>query len=248
MAAPVPVLDLILVLFLALALVAPRALADPVTAPSVARAEAQAVISSILPGTVAALPLHPGDAFAAGDALLWLDCALPEAEAAALRAEHEAARLRAATLADLLSRGGAGRLEVAAAKALAAAARARLDSALIRLRSCAITAPFDGRIVEYAVNPFEYVAPAQPVVSIVSSGQPVLDIIAPETWLHWIAPGHRGRVQFNAVPGALEVTITGIAPIVDPVSQTVKLSARFHGAPDRILPGMTGRVRFDPGS
>jgi len=233
--------------FVALWLTAATAVAQPFTAPAVARAEAEATVSSVIAGTIEALPFDEGNEFLAGDALARLDCSLYEAEAASFRAEHEAALTRSRALDQLLARGGAGRAEVETARAMAAAASAKVDSAEVRLRGCTISAPFDGRIAEYEVNSFEYVEPSQPLFSIVSSGKPDLEIIAPDNWLRWIAPGKSGQVQFEALAGTFDIVVTSVSPVVDPVSQTVKLSAAFKTEADGVLPGMSGRVQFEEG-
>ncbi len=221
------------------------AFAEPATAPSVARAEAQATLASTIAGTIEDLPFAEGSEFAKGDVLARFNCELYSAEAKALRAELQAAESRSSALEQLLERGAAGRAEVQATKALALAATANLETAEVRMKGCTITAPFDGKIIEYTANAFEYVQPSQPLVSVVSFGKPELEIIAPDTWLLWIAKGTTGQVQFEAAVGTFDIVITGIAPIVDPVSQTVKLLAAFQGDASAVLPGMSGLVRFE---
>lgn len=233
--------------FTAAMLAAQSAVAQPLEAPAVARAAAEAVISSVNAGTVETLTVDEGGEFRQGDVLARLDCALHEAELASLRAEHDAALIRSRALDQLLARGSAGHAEVAAAKAIAVAAGAKANKAEVMVRGCTILAPFDGRIAEYSVNAFEYVETSQPVLSIVSSGKPDLEIIAPDTWLSWIVPGQAGKVQFEAMAGTFDIVVTGIAPVVDPVSQTVKLSAGFDSAAGGVLPGMSGRARFETG-
>jgi len=219
--------------------------AQQVKAPSVARASAEATLSSSIAGTVEALPFKEGAAFRAGDVLVLLDCALLEAEVAVTRAEQMAAQSRRKAIEMLFARGGTGRAEVEAAEASSKAAEAKAEIAAVRVKGCTISAPFDGRVLEYAVNPHEHVEPAAPVMLIVSSGKPELEIIAPDTWLRWVAPGMTGQVQFEAALGTHDVVLAGIAPVVDPVSRTVKLSARFESKADGVLPGMSGLVIFE---
>jgi len=221
------------------------AVAESVTAPSIARANAEATLSSVIAGTIVALPIDEGGDFREGDILARLNCELQEAEAAALSAEQEAAQSRSIALERLFKRGGAGRTEVEVAKSMTTAATAKLKSAEVRLKGCVITAPFDGKLSNYAVNTFEYVEPSNPLFSIVSSGKPDVEIIAPDTWLRWIAPGMVGQVELEAAVSTFDIVVTSIAPVVDPVSRTVKLSAAFQGNANGVLPGMTGRVKFE---
>ncbi|MCV6594923.1 MAG: efflux RND transporter periplasmic adaptor subunit [Silicimonas sp.] len=215
------------------------------TAPAVVRAEAEATLSAALSGVIAKRPFEEGAAFAAGDVLIALDCAIPEAEAQAALAGQNSAEAQYQALAALAERGGTGRTEVAIAKADAAAARARARAAELRLAGCTVIAPFDGYVSEYAVNRHEYVQASEPLVSVLSSARPEIDVIAPADWLRWIKPGSTGRLRLDATGRDYAVTVTGIGASVDPVSRTVKLTAGLTEAAPDILPGMSGLVGFD---
>lgn len=219
--------------------------AQDTTAPSVVRAKAEATISSVLSGTLEILPFDEGDQFSQGDILVKLDCAIQQAEAEAARADAEAARSTYTSRKALFARGGIGRSEVEISKASAAAADARTRGAEARLRGCEITAPFEGRISERLVNTFEYVQPSQPLFSIVSSGRPDVEIIAPAIWLRWMEIGQPGRLRLDAVEGTYNVKVTGLGSTVDPVSRTIKMSAAFEEDVPDILPGMSGLVSFE---
>ena len=43
---------------------------------------------------------------------------------------------------------------------------------------------------------------------------------------------------------SLNAEVAEIAPVVDPVSQTIKVIGRFTGDFESVLPGMSGPVRF----
>lgn len=143
------------------------------------------------------------------------------------------------------SRGGLGRVQVDVAKAHAAAARARQRLAEAIVLGCEIKAPFGGRIVEIAVNEFEYVEPSQPLLSIVSTERPEVEISAPSVWLRQIEVGSTGHVRFDEATHSFPIQITGIGATVDPVSATIKLTAAFKGSVEGILPGMSGRASFE---
>ncbi|MDQ2095167.1 efflux RND transporter periplasmic adaptor subunit [Rhodalgimonas zhirmunskyi] len=221
------------------------AFAETVGAPAVVRAEATAIISSVVSGRINELPYEEGAEFKEGDVLARIDCAVLDAETEALRAEKDAAFSRSNSLQRLLRSGGIGKAEVEAAEAMSLAAEAKLTAAKITLKGCVIEAPFDGKLSEYSVNRYEFVEQSKPMFSIVSSGKPELEIIAPDTWLRWIAVGKTGQIQLDAAVGTYEISVTGVAPVVDPVSRTVKLSAVFTGNASGILPGMSGRVLFE---
>lgn len=220
--------------------------AQEFSAPSVVRAQDEATLSSVISGTINALPFEEGAAFRAGEVLVDLDCAIYKSEAAAARAESTGARAVVSSREALFARGGTGRLEVDMAKAEAAAAAARAQSADLRVDACKIHAPYDGRVAEHVVSAFEYVEPGQPVLSIVSTGTPDLEIVAPADWLRWVEPGTSGRLRLEARREEFNVTIETLGPIVDPVSRTVKLTAAFDGDAGGVLPGLSGLVTLQP--
>lgn len=215
------------------------------SAPSVVRAKAKAEFSSSLTGTIESLPFKEGRAFLKGDILATLDCDVQRAQADAAAADYEAARADFDAREALLVRGGVGRVQVDVAKAQAAAARARKRLAEAVVEGCAIKAPFDGRIVEISVNEFEYVEPSQPLLSIVSTERPEVEISAPSVWLRQIEVGSTGNVRFDETADSFPIQITGIGATVDPVSATIKLTAVFKGSVHGILPGMSGQASFE---
>lgn len=214
-------------------------------APSVVRAKAKAEFSSSLTGTIVALPFKEGSAFSKGDVLATLDCAVQRAQAEAAAADYQAARADFDAREALLARGGLGRVQVDVAKAQAAAARARQRLAEAVVEGCEIKAPFDGRIVEVSVNEFEYVEPSQPLLSIVSTERPEVEISAPSVWLRRIEVGSTGTVRFDEAADSFQIQITGIGATVDPISATIRLTAAFKGSVNGILPGMSGRASFE---
>ena len=215
------------------------------SAPSVVRAKAKAKFSSSLTGTIKLLPFKEGDEFAQGAILTRLDCATQIAQLQAATADHQAAQADLTARKALHGRGGLGKVQVDVAEAQTVAARARQTLAEAVVDGCEIKAPFDGRIVEILVNEFEYVDPSQSLLSIVSTERPEVEISAPSVWLRKIDVGSVGEVRFEEVETSFAIRIVTIGATVDPVSATIKLTAAFQGDVQGILPGMSGRARFE---
>jgi RND family efflux transporter MFP subunit len=220
-------------------------MAQDFTAPSIVRAKDFATLSTLISGTIEALPFDEGETFAKGDVLFQVDCGLFRSQADAATAESLGAVARVTSQEALLARGGIGRVEVEVARADAAAALARVRSADLRVEYCEVRAPYNGVIAEHAVSEFEYVEPGQPVLSIISSGTPDLEIIAPSEWLGWVTVGTGGRVQLESTRAEVGVIVETLGPVVDPVSRTVKMTARFDADVTGILPGMSGLVTLE---
>ncbi len=218
---------------------------ESMAAPSVVRAESEALLSSQISGRIVALPFKEGDGFRAGEVLVDIDCAILDFEATAAAAESLGKAAVAQSREALFARGGGSQLDVRAAQAEATAAAARADAAKQRVQYCRITAPYDGRIVEKTVNVHELVEPGKPLLAIVSTGKPDLEIIAPAEWLAWVRPGVAGTLTLEATRKVLSVEVRAIAPAVDPVSRTVTLSAILLGEVNGVLPGMSGIVALE---
>ena len=219
--------------------------AQDLVAPSVVRADQEAVLSSLIVGQIAELPFDEGDAFRSGQMLVEIDCAVLASQAQAALAESAGKTAFADARDALLARGGTGQLDVDAARADALAALARAKAAKQRVGYCRIDAPYDGRVVERLVSRYEFVEPGKPLLSIVSTGRPDLEIIAPADWLQWVRSGTSGLLMLEATGKEVGVSVRGIGPTVDPVSRTIVLSADLVGDVAGILPGMSGLVRLE---
>jgi len=214
-------------------------------APAVVKAEKEAILSSLVSGVIAVFHFNEGEAFRIGDTLVDLDCRLYDFEADVAGARRKRAFADLSAHEKLFERGGVGALEVAAIKAEADAADAQAKAAALRVDYCTIRAPFDGRITEHVANEFEYMETGQPVLKIVSSGAPDLEIIIPAAWLAWIELGTRGRLKLEASARELPISITSIAPTIDPVSRTMRIAAKIDADAKQVLPGMSGLVTLE---
>lgn len=214
-------------------------------APAVVRAKAEASFSSSLAGTIRDLPFDEGAHFKAGDVLVIFGCEIQKAEAEAATADYQAAQAEYNAGQALLSRGGTGKVQVAVLEARANAAQARQKLATAVTDQCEITAPYEGQIVEITVNEFEYVQPYQPLLNIISSDTPELEISAPAAWLQWIEFGSIGSFSLNEKEEIYKIRISTVGAAVDPISDTIKLTAEFTSDVASILPGMSGLAAFE---
>jgi RND family efflux transporter MFP subunit len=209
-------------------------------APAIIRADAEALFSSSLSATVEELPFESGQEFEQGDILVKLDCAVQRAQADAAAADHQAATAEFASAAALLDRGGTSRVRVTVLEAQAAAADARKNVAQAVVDGCVIKAPFDGRIVETVVNEFEYIAVGEPILSIVSTTRPFVEINAPSAWLKFVDIGSSGVFESMEQEESYSAVVSSVGATVDPVSSTVVLKARFEDPEIAVLPGISG--------
>ncbi|MEG0879744.1 MAG: efflux RND transporter periplasmic adaptor subunit [Janthinobacterium sp.] len=192
------------------------------------------------------LPLPEGAAFKQGQLLVQFDCVLQQAQLA----KAEAARMAAETnwhgnqkLADLNSVGKV-ELDISRAEALKAQAEVAANRAL--LGKCQVVAPFAGRIAEQKAREQQYVQPGQALLEILDDSTLVLEFIIPSRWMSWVRNGTPFQVSIDETGKTYPAKVQRIGARVDPVSQSVKLSAVIDGRFGELIAGMSGKVLMQP--
>ena len=212
----------------------------------VARDEVE--VSSEISAKIASMPFRDGDAFRAGQMLVSLDCSLYAAQLHKAQAESDAA-VQLKRVDDRLSQlHSIGQLDVeqAAAKAKASAAEVAYMQATVR--KCGIAAPFDGRVVKRTASAQQFAQPGKALMTIVDTGHLELKMIVPSKWLAWLKPGHPLTVKVDEVGKVYPATVARIGARVDPVTQTIDVTAALSGRVPELLPGMSGWASFPDAS
>jgi RND family efflux transporter MFP subunit len=208
----------------------------------VARDEVE--VSSEISAKIASMPFRDGDAFRAGQTLVSLDCSLYAAQLHKAQAESDAA-VELKRVNDRLSQlHSIGQIDVeqAAAKAKASAAEVAYMQATVR--KCAIAAPFDGRVVKRSASAQQFAQPGKALMTIVDTSHLELKMIVPSKWLAWLKPGHPLTVKVDEVGKVYPATVARIGARVDPVTQTIDVTAALSGHASELLPGMSGWASF----
>ncbi len=207
----------------------------------------EVVISSELSAKIASLPLREGDAFRAGQKLVGFDCTLFQAQLAKAQATRDAARENLGTTRRLAELNSIGTLEVQQSEARAKETEAEVNYMQATVSRCSITAPFTGRIAKRMVASHQYVTPGTPLLGLIDSSELELQLIVPSRWLAWLKPGARFSVQVDELGRSVEARVSRIGARIDPVSQSVGLSATVDGNAAGLLPGMSGWASFPAG-
>ena len=71
-----------------------------------------------------------------------------------------------------------------------------------------------------------------------------LKLIVPSAWLSWLRAGTALRVHIEDLKADYSANIVRLGARVDPVSQTLEVSARIKGSHPELLPGMSGWAHF----
>ncbi len=201
-------------------------------------------LSSRLQATIEQIGPETGEAFKAGDTLVQFDCTSFVADRQRVEAEAEAATASLAVKRELAKNGAASRLQVQLAEAELKRTRAQVDVASKQVTDCGIRAPYDGRVVERIANAHETVGFRDPLIEIVSDKAVELRVYIPSYALRTIRIGSHLDVTLDETGEDLPARVIAIGARIDSVSQLVELRAAFAGETARLIPGMSGNVRF----
>jgi membrane fusion protein, multidrug efflux system len=204
------------------------------------------VLSAEMPGRVERIPLEDGDRFEQGQRLLEFDCSLQDAQLAKARAQLRGAENTLEGQRRLAKLNAVGLVELRNSEAEALKAKADVTYLQVMLGRCRIDAPYDGRVIRYAVREHQTVQANQELVEIIDDGLLSLDFIVPSSWLSWLTPGYRFEVRIEDTNTGYPVRLLRTAARVDPISQTVRALAEVDGSFPELLPGMSGTVVLRP--
>jgi membrane fusion protein, multidrug efflux system len=217
--------------------------AEEYKARAVINAWDRAVLSGELAARITSLPKRPGESFKRGELLVGLDCALYEAQASKVAAEHTAAKVKLDNARQLNELRSIGSLDVALAQSEYAQTQAELNIARINTRRCQIKAPYDGKVVTVLVNQHENIRQQQELIEIVADQRLEAEVVVPATWLSWLRPSAPLMLQIDETGAKVEATIAAISPAIDPVSQTLLLRAELTPSA-ALMPGMSATAYF----
>ena len=192
------------------------------------------------------LPVAEGARFNAGEVLIAFDCSLQQAQFQKARASLGAAEKTAVANRRLAELNSVGQLELDVSEAEVAKARAEVAANTAVLSKCSVAAPFAGRVAEQKVREQQYAQPGQALLEILDDSALELEFIVPSKWLTWLKPNQRFLVAIDETGKQYPAKVQRIGARVDPVSQSVKLSAVIDGRFGELIAGMSGKVVMAP--
>ena len=192
------------------------------------------------------LTVPEGGRFKAGEVLVRFDCSLQQAQLDKSRAALKAAEQTWQANKRLAELNSVGKLELNVSEAEAAKARAEVASNNTQLSKCVIAAPFAGRVAEQKAREQQFVQAGQPLLDILDDSALELEFIVPSKWLAWVRLGTGFQVIIDETGKNYPAKVQRMGARVDPVSQSVKLSAEIDGKFPELIAGMSGRVLMSP--
>lgn len=206
----------------------------------------RAVLAAEMAGRILGLPFNVGDSFKKNDLLVTFDCRLLEFNLIKAQKDEEGARRKWESVSQLAKMASTGRLNVDLAYVEYKKAEAEHNSAKTLVDRCFIKAPYDGRVIRHAVQPFENVTVGQPIIEIVGSQVIEVESAVPASTAISIKVGR--KFIFKSDQGDVTVFghIVGVAPVIDPVSQLVAIRGIIDDKDFPMVIGITGALELSP--
>jgi len=195
-------------------------------------------IAAEIGAKISRISVVEGGAFRAGQVLVSFDCSLQQAQLQKAKAVLGAAERTYGANKRLDELRSVGKVELEAS--------AEVAGNNVLLSKCAVAAPFAGRVAEQKVREQQYVQPGQALLEILDDSVLELEFLVPSRWLAWVKPGHAFQVRIDETGKTYPARVQRIGARVDPVSQSVKLSAMIAGRFPELIAGMSGRVELAP--
>ena len=209
----------------------------------------KAIISSEISGKIKSIPFKSGDAFKKGDLLVDFDCSFYRADMASADAAYKSKQKVYENNKQLLALNAISDIDVDISKSEVEMARAERTMRTIKVNQCKIKAPYNGRVIEVAVNEHETVPADREILSILNDNDLEIELIVPSNWLNWLKTGESFAFQVDETGQTLDAKVNKIGAVVDPVSQTIKLIGKFKDKQlDGVLSGMSGTALFKQGN
>lgn len=208
----------------------------------------ETTLSSQMAGRIKRIGIGLGDHVNSGARLMEFDCSEQQAQLDSAQAEYRAARETHLARLRLQALGAAGELEVTVAAAAADKARSQQAVRESQLAYCKVDAPFGGNVARLRVKPSESVQVGQPLVDLVNPASLKAQMFVPASWIAWLRPGMPLTLAVRETGQEFRARVAKINSRVDGVSQQLEVEARIEKGGGRLLPGMVGQARFQPGA
>ena len=204
----------------------------------------KATLSSQIAARITGMPFRPGDKFKQGDLLVNFDCAFYQADLASAEATYNSKKKIFENNKQMLALNAMSEIDVSISESDVEIAQAERRMRAIRVEQCKIRAPYSGRVIEVLANEHETVPADKEILSVLNDQELEIELIVPSNWLNWLETGQVFSFHVDETGREFNASISKIGAVVDPVSQTVKLTGSFERDSNQVLAGMSGSARF----
>ena len=201
-------------------------------------------IAAEIPAKINSLPIPEGGAFKAGETLVSFDCSIQHSQFQKAQAELDSAEQTFKSNQRLSELNSVGLLELELSRSALAKAKAELSGTKAVIDKCAVSAPFAGRIAEQKVREQQFAQLGQPLLDILDDSVLELEFLLPSSWLKGLRIGSNFQILIDETRKTYPAKLIRIGARVDPVSQSIKVTAAINGKFTELMAGMSGRVQI----
>jgi RND family efflux transporter MFP subunit len=201
-------------------------------------------LSAEIGAVVQRIWVQEGQRFEVGTPLIQLDCGLHDAQRAKSMAELAGAERSLQANQRLAELNAAGLMELDLAKNAVEKSQADLRISDTQLSKCEIKAPFAGIVAEQRIREQQYVQPGTPLVDVLDDSGYEIEFLAPSSWLNRMKTGTLVQIDIDEVQRKGVARVSRISPRIDPVSQSIKVTAKLEGPIADLKAGMSGRLQM----
>lgn len=219
--------------------------------PGAVEATQSANLTFRVPGELIELSTRPGQAINAGEVIAKVDPTDYALNVAQTQARAELAKAQFSRAARLLTDGIVSQADYEQAQAEQQMAIASLNTAKANLSYTELRAPFSGVVAALHVEPFENIAPQQPIVTLQTDSLIDVVIQVPERLFARVHrdDSYQPNIRFDSIPDQVFLgRVREWDRIADPATNTYRVVFSLTKPENvNILPGMTAQVFIDSG-
>ncbi|MCK5522914.1 MAG: efflux RND transporter periplasmic adaptor subunit [Thiomargarita sp.] len=208
-------------------------------------ARTETTLSSQISARIEQISVKEGNRFKLNQNLIEFDCRLYQAQLNRAKAQLQAAEKTFAANLQLQGFQAISQLEVAVSQADVAKAEADVELSKVHVSLCKIKAPFNGRVIKRHVAPYASVSPGDKLLDVLDDSQLEIRLHIPSIWLSSVNIGTQFKVEIDETKRTYRAKVIRMGAKVDPVSQTLLITASIIDKDKHLLAGMSGVARFE---
>ncbi len=203
------------------------------------------VISSSQDSKIKTINFDNGEVFKKGDVLVEYVCKDLRAEVDIAKSQQEVTQKKSAASYKLFKLDIISDIEKLELESESKQAEARTQLYESRMEDCYIRAEYDGRVVKRLANAGEFTRTDRVLLEVASLDYLKAEFLLPSRWLRWVNVGAPLEITLNETEKTYPARVKFIYGEVDPVSQSIQVTAQLDPYEDPLLPGMSGQTTID---
>lgn len=225
-------------------LLTPSTVVEIASANGVALAVSDIVYSAELAGKIEYLPVEIGDRVRKGQVLARVDFRSLRAQASQVEASYGLSKTTLERLASLEADELVSPQQMDEVRSQMASAESQRAFIRSELAKAAVRADKAGVVANVFAERSEFVGPGTPIVQVVDLREMIVETHLAETQVAGVTKGAAAEVEFDALDETVPGVVEAVVPAADRESKTFTVRVKVENADERILVGMSARVRI----